>query len=130
MFVKLALLFIIVPIIEIALLIELGQIIDVWPTIALILTTGVIGAWLARMQGRRALGAIRLSLQQGRLPGDALLDGVLVLVAGVVLITPGLLTDVTGILLLVPPIRAGRWSLGRHAPSTPLETRSPPMMRT
>ncbi len=119
MFPILALLFIVIPIVELTILIELGHRIDVLPTLAIIFSTGIVGAWLARNQGRRALASMRARLQRGELPGDDILDGVLILIAGVVLITPGLLTDATGLLLLVPPIRAmvrkrlKRWFVAR-----------------
>lgn len=103
---KLAVLFIVVPIIEIALLLQLGQWIDTLPTIALILVTGVVGASLAKAQGARVLATIKERLSRGELPTDDLVDGLLVLIAGVVLVAPGLLTDLTGILLLVPWSRA------------------------
>lgn len=106
MFPILALIFIVVPIVELSVLIELGRLIHFWPTLALIFTTGIVGAWLARLQGRRVLVAIRQRLSRGELPGDDLVDGLLILIAGVVLVTPGLLTDLTGLLLLVPPVRA------------------------
>jgi len=106
MVVKLAALFIVVPIIEIVLLLQLGQWIDVLPTIALILTTGIVGASLAKAQGARVLATIKGRLAKGEVPGDDLVDGFLILVAGILLVTPGLLTDVTGISLLVPWTRA------------------------
>ena len=105
MLVKLALIFVIVPILEIMLLLQVGELIDLWPTVALILGTGLLGAWLMKHQSRNALEKIKTALIRGELPTKEILDGVLVLVAGVVLITPGLLTDTTGLLLLLPPIR-------------------------
>ncbi len=107
MFVKLALLFIILPILELALLIEVGQRFGFWPTFALVVATGLLGAALARSQGRRAWRAIQQRLARGELPDAELLDGVLVLLAGIVLVTPGLITDLLGLTLLIPPAR--RW---------------------
>ncbi len=106
MFPILALLFIVIPIVELTLLIQLGHHIDVLPTLAIIFGTGIVGAWLARNQGRMAMNTMRTRLQRGELPGDDILDGLLILIAAIVLITPGLLTDATGMLLLVPPVRA------------------------
>lgn len=106
MFAKLALVFLLVLVAEIALLIQVGQWIEFWPMVAWIVGTGVFGAWLARLQGQRVLGAIRVSLSRGELPAEALVDGLLVLLAGVLLMAPGLLTDACGLVLLVPPLRA------------------------
>ncbi len=104
---RLALLFVVVPILELALLVQIGQVVGFWPTMALVVTTGVLGAALARAQGLRALNRFRSELAAGRMPGDAALDGLAVLIGGAFLLTPGLLTDVTGFLLLLPPTR--RW---------------------
>ncbi len=103
---RLLLLFTIVPLVELALLIEVGKRIEVGPTIALIVVTGVIGAALARHEGLRTLGKIQSDLAGGRLPGDRMIDALLILVAGALLVTPGIITDVIGFLLLLPPARA------------------------
>lgn len=103
---KLLLLFIGVPLLELAILVKLGTLVGFWPTIALVLVTGTIGAMLARSQGARVLRAIRAEMAAGRMPAAHLVDGLLVLVGGIVLLTPGLLTDVAGLLLLFPPTRA------------------------
>ena len=81
------------------------------PTIVIVIATGVLGAWLARWQGLSVLRRIGNEMEAGRLPTDALIDGLLVLVAAAVLLTPGLLTDTLGIVLLVPASRAAirRW---------------------
>jgi len=105
MFFKLATLFIVLPIVELILLIWLGDVLSFWPTVGIIITTGVVGSWLARVQGRAVLRSIQAELQRGALPGDPMIDGLLVLVAGALMVTPGLITDVTGMLFLVPPIR-------------------------
>jgi len=115
---RLFLAFTIIPLIELALLIEVGSWLGLGPTIALVLTTGMVGAWLARAEGVRAIRAIQTEAAAGRVPGDELFNGILILVAGIVLITPGVLTDLAGILLLVRPVRAGivrrlKTSLGR-----------------
>ena len=105
MFVRLLILFTVVPLIELALLIKLGNLIGLWPTIFIVIATGVLGAALARSQGTRTVGAIRAELAQGRAPTESLLNGLLILVGGVVLLTPGLLTDLLGFSLLIPLTR-------------------------
>ncbi|HSH76792.1 MAG TPA: FxsA family protein, partial [Longimicrobiales bacterium] len=91
---RLALLFVIVPILELVLLIQLGRVVGLWPTLALVLVTGVTGAALARLEGMRVLFQFRRELAAGRIPGQAVLDGISVLVGGAFLLTPGLLTDI------------------------------------
>jgi UPF0716 protein FxsA len=103
---KLFLLFTLIPLIELALLIKIGQVIDLGPTIALVLITGVVGAFLARLEGLRTFTRIRSELFQGRMPADSLIDAMLILAAGILLVTPGVLTDAVGLLLLLPPTRA------------------------
>ena len=102
--------FIVIPVVEFALLIEIGSRLGTLPTLLLIFGTGVVGAYLARLEGLRILYRIQLDLQRGTMPAEQLFDGVLVLIAGIVLLTPGLLTDVAGLLLLFPlsryPIKA------------------------
>jgi UPF0716 protein FxsA len=105
MFFRLAVLFIVVPLVELALLVWLGGRIGFWPTIAIVVATGLAGAALARLAGLHVLLQIRREVMAGRMPVGHLLDGVLVLVGGVVLLTPGLLTDVLGFALLVPGTR-------------------------
>ncbi len=105
MFFRLLLLFTLVPLSELFLLVELGRRMGTLPTVALVLLTGALGAWLARHQGLRVLAEIRREQAAGRLPAAALVDGLLVLVAGAVLLTPGLLTDLCGFALLIPAIR-------------------------
>jgi len=104
---RLLLLFIMVPLAELALLIEVGKRIDVGPTLGLIVVTGLVGAWLARREGLRTLTRIRTDLAAGRLPADQLIDALLILIAGALLVTPGIMTDVVGFLLLIPPVRGG-----------------------
>ncbi len=106
MFLRLLLLFTIVPLIELYLLITIGGVIGVVPTIAIVIGTGVLGAWLARWQGLAVIRRISDEMADGRIPTDALIDGLLVLVAAAVLLTPGLLTDTAGFVLLVPSSRA------------------------
>jgi len=105
MFFRLLLLFTIVPIVELALLIEVGRQIGSLATVALVLVTGAAGATLARSQGLLAFRRLRQGFGQGQSPGDALLDGVLVLVGGLLLLTPGILTDLVGFSVLLPSTR-------------------------
>lgn len=105
MFFKLFLLFTIIPVVELALLIKLGSAIGVAPTIAIVVITGITGAWLARTQGFGLLASIRRKMNQGEFPADEMIEGLMVLAAGLVLITPGLMTDITGFLLLLPATR-------------------------
>ena len=93
---SLLLLFIVVPAVELALLIEVGTRIGTPATIAIIVGTGIVGAALAKQQGLRTLQKIQGELETGALPTGALVDGVIILIAGTLLITPGLLTDVYG----------------------------------
>lgn len=111
MLLNLLILFTVVPIVELALLIQIGKVIDVGPTIALILLTGILGAALARHEGLRTLRQIQNELNAGRMPGRQLVDALMILLAGVLLITPGVLTDGVGFALLLPPVRAlmRRW---------------------
>ncbi|CAN5807815.1 hypothetical protein BH23GEM3_BH23GEM3_19850 [soil metagenome] len=106
MFGKLLLLFTLVPVIELALLIRIGQRIGTLPTVTIILITGLIGAWLARREGTRTWRDLRGSLAAGEMPRDALLHGLGVFLGGALLITPGVLTDLFGVALLVPFSRA------------------------
>lgn len=101
----LLLLFILVPAAELVLLIEVGSRIGVLSTFALIVLTGILGASLARHQGLSLLHRLRMETQTGRLPGDTLIDGLIILVAGAFLLTPGFLTDTVGFLCLVPGVR-------------------------
>ncbi|HXI04637.1 MAG TPA: FxsA family protein [Candidatus Saccharimonadales bacterium] len=102
----LLLLFILVPAVELALLIEIGGRIGALNTLALIVGTGVLGASIARRQGLQVIASVRADLQAGRMPGGAILDGVIILVAGALLVTPGVLTDLAGFLCLVPAVRS------------------------
>lgn len=106
MFYRLLALFILVPLVEMLILIGLGDWLGFWPTIGLVIVTGFFGASLARAQGVRALGRIQGELAAGRVPTDEMVDGLLVLVGGIVLLTPGLLTDLAGLALMVPAVRA------------------------
>jgi UPF0716 protein FxsA len=100
------LLFTVVPLVELALLIWIGGQTAWWVPIATVLIMGIAGAALARWQGLRALRRIQEDLNAGRMPADAVVDGVLILVAGILLVTPGVLTDLVGVALLIPPLRS------------------------
>ena len=99
------LVFTIIPIIEIAIFMLLGQAIGILPTLLGILVTAVLGALLVRIQGLSLIAEIRETVGRGRLPARALADAMLVGIAGVLLLTPGYFTDLLGILLLIPPVR-------------------------
>jgi UPF0716 protein FxsA len=103
--------FTVVPLLELYLLLSIGRQVGALPTIALVLGTGLLGAWLARREGVRVMRSWQAAVAQGRLPEDGILNGALVLVGGVLLVTPGILTDAVGLLLLVPPTR--RWVAAR-----------------
>lgn len=105
MFPRLLALFIGLPLIEMIILIKLGEVIGFWPTLGLVVVTGVVGASLARVQGFLVYRRIQTELQMGRMPAAEMLDGLLVLIGGIVLLTPGLLTDIFGLLLMVPVVR-------------------------
>ncbi len=102
---KLILLFIAVPVVEIIIYIKLGGYIGVFPTLALILGTGIAGAVLAKQQGFYIINRIKQELQAGIVPGNQLLEGLLVLIGALLLLTPGLLTDMVGFILLLPVTR-------------------------
>jgi len=112
---RLALFFIVVPVLELFLLIRLGQVVGLWPTLGLVIGTGLLGAHMARTEGLRILYRFQTELASGRLPGQALLDGIAVLIGGAFLLTPGILTDLTGFALLFPPTRhwIQRWARRR-----------------
>ena len=100
-----------VPIIEVALFIKIGGFIGFWPTLGIIILTAAVGAELLRRQGLAALRRVEEEIDRNRLPVGAVFDGLCLLVAGALLLTPGFFTDVVGFLLFVPPLRA--W-LGRR----------------
>jgi UPF0716 protein FxsA len=106
MLARLLILFTIVPFVELALLIWFTEQTNLLTTIATVLVTGFAGAALARWQGFKAWNAVRSDLAAGRLPAASIVDGVLILVAGALLVSPGLITDACGFLLLIPRIRA------------------------
>ena len=102
----LVLIFIVVPIAELYVIIQVGQAIGALPTIAILLADSVLGSWLLRHQGRAAWLRFRLAVAEGRPPAREVLDGALIIFGGAFLITPGFITDVIGVLLLLPPTRA------------------------
>lgn len=111
MVVKLFLLFTLVPLIELYILLEIGSRLGTLTTLLLIIFTGVLGAFLARLEGIRTFRLIAKNLSEGIVPAEELVDAVLIFIAGVVLVTPGVLTDVAGFLLLLPQTRTifKRW---------------------
>lgn len=107
--------FVLVPLLELALLIRIGGVVGPWPTLALVAGTGLLGAALARREGMRALLALQRDLAEGRRPAESLVSGASVLVGGAFLLTPGVLTDLAGLFLLLPFTRriAFRWARRR-----------------
>ena len=102
---RLLLLFVLVPLVELYLLLKLGALIGAAPTLAIVIVTGVLGGIMARTQGFVVLRRVRENLNAGILPTDPLVDGLFVLAGGLLLLTPGLLTDIVGFLALLPPTR-------------------------
>jgi UPF0716 protein FxsA len=102
---KLLLLFIAIPAIELALLIQVGKLLGIGPTIALTFASGALGAVLARRQGLSVLRGAQSKMERGEIPVGSMADGILILLAAALLITPGVLTDALGFLLLVPAVR-------------------------
>ena len=99
-------LFIVVPIAELAVLIQIGQLIGIWWTIALLVVDAILGSLLARSQGRSVWRRFNEAIQAGRPPAREVMDGALVLFGGALLLTPGFLSDILGVFLLLPPTRA------------------------
>jgi len=118
------LLFILVPMVEIYFLIQVGGVIGAIPTIALVVFTALLGAMLLRFQGWATLQRTRMTMAQGQVPALEMLEGVLLIFAGALLLTPGFVTDSIGFLLLVPPLRQAliRWFLSK----TEFHMRPPP----
>ena len=98
--------FLVVPVVELYVIITVGQAIGVLPTVALLLADALLGAALFRREGRRAWQALRVALSEQRVPGREVADGALVVLGGALLLTPGFVTDVFGLLCLLPPTRA------------------------
>lgn len=98
-------LFVVLPLVELYFLIQVGQVIGAWWTIALLVADSILGAWLVKREGRRTWAALREALASGRMPHRELADGALVLVGGTLLMTPGFVSDVAGIALVLPLTR-------------------------
>ena len=111
MLLRLALLFVLTPLVELAILVYLGTIIGALYTILIVVATGILGAFMARNQGLAALSRIRGSIERGIIPSNEIFDGALILVGGLLLLTPGIITDIIGFALLIPQTRRiiGRW---------------------
>ena len=105
MLLRLMLLFILMPLIELAILVYLGTIIGALYTVLIVVATGILGAVMARHQGLAALSRIRSSIESGIMPANELFDGALILAGGLLLITPGIITDIVGFAVLVPQTR-------------------------
>jgi UPF0716 protein FxsA len=99
-------LFIVVPIVELWVIIEIGSLIGVWPTIALLLADALLGSLLLRHQGRGAWRRFNEAIAERRFPGREVADGLLIAIGGTLLLTPGFLTDIVGAIFLIPPTRA------------------------
>ena len=99
-------LFVIVPVLDLIVLVWAGERMGFWPTVALILLTAAVGSWLAKREGLSAWQKVQRKLATGGLPGPELVDGLVILVAGALLLTPGFLTDLVGLLGLIPVTRA------------------------
>jgi len=117
----LIILFIVVPIAELYVIIQVGELIGIWPTLALLLLDAVGGSMLLKHQGRGAWRRFNEALAQRRFPGREVVDGVLIVIGGTLLVTPGFLTDIVGLFFLIPPTRAlarkvlRRFTIGRVA---------------
>lgn len=114
MTVLLVLLFILVPIVEVYLIIQVGQVVGPWWTIALLIGISVLGSYLIKREGRRAWRALQSAMASGRLPDRELLDGGLLLVGGTLLLTPGFLTDLVGLFFVLPFTRPVARSAARR----------------
>lgn len=115
------LLLVVAPLVELYVIIQVAQVIGGWETIALLVLESMVGAWLLKRQGLHTLGRITQAVDAGRVPGKELVDGLLILVAGALMLAPGFIGDVVGYLLLLPPTRAilrrpllKRFQDGRH----------------
>jgi UPF0716 protein FxsA len=106
--------FVAVPLLEVYVIVQVGQVIGPWWTILLLIAAGLLGSWLIRLEGSRAWRALRSALEEGRMPARELADGVLILVGGTLMLTPGFLSDIVGMLCILPLTRPiGRRVLAR-----------------
>ena len=96
------LIFILVPVAELGVLLFSGKTIGVWPTLILLIVTGLLGSYLAKKQGINTIRRVQEQIQSGRVPGNEILDGLCVLFGGILLLSPGFLTDILGLVLLLP----------------------------
>jgi UPF0716 protein FxsA len=101
----LALVFIVLPVVEIYVLIQVGQVIGAWWTVLLLVADGFLGSWLLKREGTRAWAALRVALDERRMPARELADGALVLVGGTLLVTPGFVSDIAGLFCVLPVTR-------------------------
>ena len=110
--------FVVVPLVEIYVIIQIGQVIGAWWTILLLIADSILGSWLVKREGGRAWQALRVALQEHRMPHRELADGVLILVGGLLMLTPGFVLDIVGVLCILPFTRpVGRRLLaGRDQP--------------
>lgn len=102
MFLRLFLLFTLVPVFELWLLIRVGESIGAINTVALVIITGIVGAWFAREQGFKVMTEFQKNVQSGVMPGELVMEGIMILVGGIMLITPGIATDLFGLSLVMP----------------------------
>jgi len=111
----LLILFILIPIIEIGLFIQVGGVLGLWPTLAIVVLTAIIGTTMLRKQGVSTMARLQSSMQSGQSPVDPMVHGALILISGVLLLTPGFFTDGIGFLLLLPPVRAAliKWGAAK-----------------
>jgi UPF0716 protein FxsA len=111
----LALLFVVLPVVEISVLIRIGQTIGAWWTVLLLIADGVLGSWLMKREGSRAWAALTTALSSGRMPARELADGALILVGGTLLLTPGFVSDIAGLFCILPVTRpVARRALTRY----------------
>lgn len=131
----LPLLFFLIPLMEIYLLIEVGRGIGAWPTIFLVVFTAVLGAYLLRLQGLATLTRVQQAMAAGQLPAEPMLEGVLLLAGGLLLLTPGFVTDAIGFVFLIAPLRRGlirgvlRHWISRHLGDMPPSAGGPTVRR-
>jgi UPF0716 protein FxsA len=105
-FLLLAVAFFVVPIVELAVIIKIGAAIGVLNTIGLLILSSIVGAWLMKREGLGVVRRMQIAVAQGRVPGRELVDAFLILFGGALMVAPGFLTDVLGMLLLLPPVRS------------------------
>ncbi len=105
MLIKLIVLFTILPFVELAILLKLNTYIGFGYTLSIVFLTGILGAYMSRLQGKQVISRIKTEIKNGRMPGEELINGLCILVGGIMLITPGILTDVFGFFLVLPVTR-------------------------